>query len=1231
MATKAVKGTEIVESGALDQHITQVKQLIGLYDQLDAELVKTAKSSKENAKNYSATKNADLKLAIADEKALTVAIEQQGKRKEARIKTEKLEITLLQQKQLLIEKEEKAIQAKINTESKALTLQNKKAAANKREIKEQEQLKSAYVQQTKTLALLNKQYSELAARGRASGKVARGILAEQQKVRAAYESTKKTLGQNYVEVGRYENALKGLKGTANNMIGTFQKLGLAIGSAMVVRDAFSTLVSYDEKLADISKTTGLTVEESDKLSKSLLTIDTRTSVENLQELAVAAGRLGIKGIEDIASFAEVADRVFVALGDDLGGTADEIATSLGKIADNFGASSQYGLSAAIEMTGSALNELSANSKANAGDILDFTNRLSGVGAQAGLTIPQVQALGALFSDTGQSIEVASSTLNILLPKLAENQAEFAKVAGLTADEFANLLKNNPLEALTAVAKGAKSSEGGLIGLNETLENFGVDSARAASIVGILAGETDKLNEFVTIGTDAYLENTSAMTEFNIKNQTTGALLEKLKKEWDKQVLGIGATTTASNLLKGTLGFLINNLGTIVKLVTTAGTAWLTYKTTLLAINVAEKANVAITAIRTNGLKSLFVSQTAANTATIAGTTATKGLNTAMKANPIGLLITGLVTAVSLLWQFTDATDENTEAQRLNNDELERGNELLQIRNKDFKSIEDQLKIVDDLNKTQLSSLKSQIEAQIEQTNAAEKSIKVANNQIKAYDDVKDSMEAMTSTQQKITDLQTKLNAKDSTGSFIVSGGNRDVLKKQLEAQKAALKYLKDGQKEYQSTTLQKSGLDITANETENLKKLGEQLDLVNDKIKNFKGEGSSGGDGGGGSPALTGLAKLQKELADLEKLRSDLFVKNKGVADEQFITYTLEAEALQEQIELLERRLKLSSQFFDKETIAENKIQKGTSRSAQISGESGTVGTTGKTNEEYAAEYQKFLDDKAAKELKDKEDLASATKAISQNLTDLVLAQTNKRIEAIDKEAEAQRALYEQSIQEQQNIINMRGVKDAELSKSLAFEKQAQAEALKAQEKLAKKKARIELFNSGLTLLNSEIQNGGSVGSTIGGISELISFLNGVTPAFWSGTDTTVGDALGIKYSSGRDGVMARLDTSEMVLNKEKVNTLSKYGINSTDEVVQAVKMGSMFASPSATVARPIMVNNSELVKELQTNNALLQQIASKPNSQFTIDELGKVVSITEKVTAGRKVTSTTMIKRLGR
>lgn len=63
----------------------------------------------------------------------------------------------------------------------------------------------------------------------------------------------------------------------------------------------------------VQKFTGLSAEDVDDLNERMKEIGTRSSMEQLNRLAAAAGMLGLTDKEAILEFVEAADKVHVAL------------------------------------------------------------------------------------------------------------------------------------------------------------------------------------------------------------------------------------------------------------------------------------------------------------------------------------------------------------------------------------------------------------------------------------------------------------------------------------------------------------------------------------------------------------------------------------------------------------------------------------------------------------------------------------------------------------------------------------------------------------------------------------------------------------------------------------------------------------------------------------------------------------------------------------------------------
>ncbi len=112
-----------------------------------------------------------------------------------------------------------------------------------------------------------------------------------------------------------------------------QAIGAASGLTVTIRQATQAYAEMEDTMANVRKYTGQTDEQVRLMNEDFKGMDTRTSREQLNELAGAAGRLGKQSKAEIEDFVDAADKINVALGDDLGkGAVDKI----GKLANVFG-------------------------------------------------------------------------------------------------------------------------------------------------------------------------------------------------------------------------------------------------------------------------------------------------------------------------------------------------------------------------------------------------------------------------------------------------------------------------------------------------------------------------------------------------------------------------------------------------------------------------------------------------------------------------------------------------------------------------------------------------------------------------------------------------------------------------------------------------------------------------------------------------------------------------------
>lgn len=314
-----------------------------------------------------------------------------------------------------------------------------------------------------------------------------------------------------------------------------QVLGSLTALTVTLKTSAQAYADMEESMANVRKYTGQTDGEVRRMNEDFKRMDTRTAREQLNELAGSAGRLGITSKDMIEEFVDGADKINVALGDDLGeGAVDKI----GKLAQMFGEDKTKGLRGAMLATGSAINELAQNSSANAGYIVDFTADLSGVGIQAGMTQAQLMGLASALDQNMQEEATSSTVFSQLITKMFQEPAKFAKIAGIEVQKFTNLMKTNANEGMMQFL-GAMKARGGFAEMAPMFEEMQLDGTRAVGVLSAVASHLDQVRTAQDLAAQSYASGTSVINEFNVQNNTVQAQLDKAKQRFEDITVELG--------------------------------------------------------------------------------------------------------------------------------------------------------------------------------------------------------------------------------------------------------------------------------------------------------------------------------------------------------------------------------------------------------------------------------------------------------------------------------------------------------------------------------------------------------------------------------------------------------------------------------------------------------------------------------------------------------------------
>lgn len=382
------------------------------------------------------------------------------------------------------------------------------------------------------------------------------------------------------------------------------------GISLTIRKCVEDFAKMEDVMANVRKYTGQTDTQVRQMNEDFKQMDTRTSREQLNDLAGAAGRLGITSTQMVEEFVDGADKINVALGDDLGEGAVE---KIGKLAQMFGEDKTKGLRGAMYATGSAVNELAQNSSANAGYIVDFTADLSGVGRQANMTQAQIMGLASALDQNMQEESTASTVFSQLITKMYQDPAKFAKLAGENVKEFSQLLKTDANGALLEFLSAMKS-KGGFAQMAPMFESMNLDGTRAVGVLSSVASHLDQVKTAQRLATTEYNKGTSVLNEFNIQNNTVAAQLDKAKKKFSDLSIELGQKLMPVARYTISRGSdLVHLLSRLIDFVSKYKTTILTLIAAITAYILIEKGSIAIDKLKViwnekivTGLKTLYL-------------------------------------------------------------------------------------------------------------------------------------------------------------------------------------------------------------------------------------------------------------------------------------------------------------------------------------------------------------------------------------------------------------------------------------------------------------------------------------------------------------------------------------------------------------------------------------------------------------------------------------------------
>lgn len=401
----------------------------------------------------------------------------------------------------------------------------------------------------------------------------------------AYDELAEKVRNADLEMKNLGNTSKGTQNSFEKAVSRLKTyITLYMGTAVAIQKltgAMGDMMTLSDKMGEVRKTTGFTSEEVGKLSDNLQKMDTRTPIQTLMELSAAAGQLGLNTEEDVRGFTEAANEMLVALpelGQDGATQMMKVAIAtgeVGKIRKQMEQGSIQGSSAtavAMEKIASTVDRLRATTAAAAPPVTDFVKRVGAVGAQSGISIDQVAALGATVDELGMGTEMAATALSRMIPAIKQNAFSIAQAIGVKPETITQLYETgHAMDVILMILKHIRESNMnpdsvekllGTGGMADIMKELNQQGARAGIVFAGLSQNVDELERNLGTAKNAYEEGTAIMDEYNKMNDTTAAKWERLKNQMQEVLV--------NNSMQSMLGKIIDGLRWIVNLLTGNG-------------------------------------------------------------------------------------------------------------------------------------------------------------------------------------------------------------------------------------------------------------------------------------------------------------------------------------------------------------------------------------------------------------------------------------------------------------------------------------------------------------------------------------------------------------------------------------------------------------------------------------------------------------------------------------
>lgn len=344
--------------------------------------------------------------------------------------------------------------------------------------------------------------------------------------------------------GRY--ALYDMASTYQQIMQTTAQIAKNMVSVVAVTAQFETAFTAVERATQLRQGTAAFED----MRKILVDLSTQIPIafEGITEIATLGAQMGI-ATKDLEGFT----RTVASFGAITGATAEDVATKFGRIAALADVPSED-----FDKLASSVLFAGFNAVATEAEILSMVQSIAAAARNAGYAADQTIGLATAIASLGIAPEQARGVILRVFDNItraveggSDKLGEFAKVAGMSAENAQYLWKESPEQFFTAMLTGLGSVES----FTAAMDAMGLTNTRERNVLQRLSQNMDVYSQSLQEASQSYAEGTFLQEAYSATADDLEAKMTRLVNAFQEFQAAAGGSL--SEILKPTVEILIN--------------------------------------------------------------------------------------------------------------------------------------------------------------------------------------------------------------------------------------------------------------------------------------------------------------------------------------------------------------------------------------------------------------------------------------------------------------------------------------------------------------------------------------------------------------------------------------------------------------------------------------------------------------------------------------------------